>query len=463
MKKIVIVLFLFFILIANVSAEKIKFDAEKTLDGIYYEKFDGKNTYYRMASKIIDTSSKQLAYCVQPFVDLTGSDNYVAYPEYNQIFKFTEKEWERIRLFSYYGYGYKNHLEEKWISITQLSLWRDVYPNFRFDWINNLSSKIVITPYNKEIQELNRLVNTHRLKPSIKEEYVIGINSELILEDNNMVLENFDVVSSDFRYKKGGNKITIYSDEEIDGKISFNKAKNIYSNPSIFYYDKDSQAVVKRGNVEEINFDINISVKQGKVIVNKSDDDTKENNPQGDASLDGAVYELLNSNKEKIDELVIKDNYLTFDNLEFGTYHIREIKAGTGYYVDDNLYEVIIDEENLAPEIKLTNKVIKSRVNLHKYYGTKEELDNNKIKPEKNIIFEIYDSNNVIFTKLVTDEKGFATVELPFGVYSIRQVNTTSGYKKIEDYLLVIDENNNKSQDIFLYDLKIEVPNAGVN
>lgn len=462
MKKIVIFLFLFFTLIINVSAKNTKFDVEKIIDGIYYEKYDGNKTYYRYVSKIIDVESKQLAYCVQPFVDLTGSDNYVGYPEYDRIFNFTEKEWERIRLYSYYGYGYKNHLEDKWISITQISLWRDIYPQYRFDWLDNLTNKRVINPYNNEIKELNNLVNSHYLKPTFNNNYVMGIKDELILTDDNKVLENFEVINSNFDYKIDNNKLTIKSLEEKEGSIEFVKAKNIYPNTSIFYYDKNSQAVIKRGNIEEVKFSIDISVKKGQVIINKLDEDSQDKVPQGEASLDGAVYEILDENKIKIKELEIKDNTLLFDDLGFGKYYIREVISGVGYYLDNRLYEVNIDKDNLIVELNLTNKAIKSKINLYKYYGSKEELDSGRGKKESNIIFEIYNKNEIKINSVKTDENGYVNFELPYGEYTIKQVNTTNGYDKVEDYKLIVNDENNYSQDIYLYDLKIKVPNAGI-
>lgn len=459
MKKIVTVIFIFFLMLTNVYA---KFDVEKIIDEIHYEKNDGKNTYYRYAAKIVDVKTNEIVYCIEPFVDLILSDNYVGYTDYNKIFNLEEKDWEKLKLYSYYGYGYKNHTTDKWISITQLSLWRAVFPEYRFDWIDNFKNKRIIKPYDKEINELKKLVDTHYLVPSFNEKYLMGIKSTLILKDNNNVLENFEVVSSDFKYEIDGNSIKIYSDIEKTGKIELVKAKNKYKNQTIFYYDKNSQAVVKKGNIGEIKFSFEIEVREGKILVNKVDDDTLENTPQGDASLDGAIYEIFDANMTKVKEEKVENNYIKFSNLSFGKYFIKELSAGEGYYVDPNIYEVNLDENISETEIKLSNKVVKSKVNIYKYYGNKNDYDNNKMKPEKDIFFEIYDSKNNFVIKEKTNELGIINVELPFGKYVIKQINTTNGYHKVNDYNLVIDENNNKSQDIVLFDMKIEVPNAGI-
>lgn len=462
MKKIVIIIILFLAFIYKVSAEQLKFGIGKILDNIYYVKDNGKKLFYRNAAKIIDLNTNEQVYCVQPFVDLIDTNTYVEYKDYDRVLGFSNEKWKRISLIAYYGYGYKNHLEDKWITITQLSIWRDTYPEYRYDWIDNLKSKKVITPYNREIEELKRLVNTHDILPSFKNSYEMGINDELVIVDNNRVLENFDVVSSDFKIKKEGNILKITSDKEIEGIISFVKAKNIYKNRALYYYSSKSQTVVKNGNVDEKRFIINIKVKKGRVEVNKIDEESSSTIPQGEASLDGAIYEILDHNMNKIKELEIKDNYLVFDDLKIGKYFIREVKSGNGYYLDKKIYEVEVSLDNLEREITLTNKVIKSKINISKYYGTKDELDNNKGRLEENVMFDIFDINRKVVKRVTTNKEGQTSIFLPFGRYVIKQVNTKKGYKMIEDYYLNVNENNNVSQDIIFYDLKIEVPNAGL-
>ena len=64
-----------------------------------------------------------------------------------------------------------------------------------------------------------------------------------------------------------------------------------------------------------------------------------------------------------------------------------------------------------------------------------------------------------MFKEIVTDEEGRATFYLPYGNYEIKQVNSTVGYKFINDFNIEI--NDNISQTYELLDLKI--PDAGIN
>ena len=83
--------------------------------------------------------------------------------------------------------------------------------------------------------------------------------------------------------------------------------------------------------------------------------------------------------------------------------------------------------------------------------------ENNKTK-ESGIKFQIY-LDNILFKEIVTDEEGKATFYLPYGNYEIKQVNSTVGYKFINDFNIEI--NDNISQTYELLDLKI--PDAGIN
>ena len=220
---------------------------------------------------------------------------------------------------------------------------------------------------------------------------------------------------------------------------------------------------MERGNIKPITMEIDIEFKSGKIKVNKIDSESNSTIPQGEAQLDGAVFELLNGKKEVLKELVVKNNYIEFDNLPFDLYYIREKKPGLGYYLNKKTYDIRIDKNNLEKEITIDNQIIKSKVSITKFFGTKEEYEKNEMKKEKDIVFIIYDKDgNNIFTG-ATNEDGIIEVMLPYGNYSLEQVNTTEGYEKVDKYNFTINEDNSVSYDIVLNDYKIEVPNASMS
>ena len=222
-----------------------------------------------------------------------------------------------------------------------------------------------------------------------------------------------------------------------------------------------SQALALRGNISPIDFRIKITVESGSIKFTKVDKDTDLIDPQGEASLDGAVYEVFDENMNLVESLTIEDNTATFENLKYGTYYVKEKSAGEGYYVDNEIYEVKINNDTIDQKVRLGNFVIKSKITIVKNYGSLEDFNSNKMKREKGIVFNVYDKNDDFVLTGITDENGELTFELPYGEYVIKQMNTTEGYKKTDDYKLVVNSNNNISETIVFNDFKVKVPNAG--
>ena len=83
------------------------------------------------------------------------------------------------------------------------------------------------------------------------------------------------------------------------------------------------------------------------------------------------------------------------------------------------------------------------------------------MKSEPNITFEIYDKNNNLVKTIITDEFGKAKFTLPYGKYKVKQINSTKGYQKVDDFEIIID--SNKDQTFNLTDIKIKVPNTGID
>jgi len=463
MKKILLIIFLF-LCFTGVYAQERSFAGSEKLEGISYMKNNWNEIQYRNAQVIRDTKTNEIAYCVEPFKLLVNNSSYNINGEYNPNYGISNDKWDKIKLYSYYGYGYKNHTDKKWISITQMSIWRTIFPNFQFDWINNTTDKKIIYPYNNELNELNNLVNNHYMLPNINKEYIMGINDELIINDSNNVLNNYNVISSEFETSIENNKLIIKSnDEEKEGTIKLQRAVEVFPETVKFFYSTESQNVMERGNITPINTELKVKVEKGKIIVNKVDSESESFIPQGEASLDGSVFELLDENKELIKEIEVINNTLVFDNLSFGKYYIKEKTPGIGYYLNKNLYEVIINEENLENIITIDNQVIKSKVKIIKLFGTEEDYESGNMKKEEGISFKIYNNNNVLVFEGITDSEGVIEVNLPYGSYFLKQVNTTEGYRKNEIYYFSINKDNSISYDIVLNDLKINVPNASLS
>ena len=466
MKKFLLILFTFFYFINSsvVFAVESQFKTGEKIEGIAYTKYDGNTRYYRNAMTIVNVDTGQVAYCIEPFNNIVDYSNYSGGTEYDSRFGISEDKWNRIKLYAYYGYGYYGHQDKKWVSITQLSIWRELHPEYEFNWIDDVKSRNVIYPFESELNELRNLVNSHNLKPTFKNEYVLSIDEELNLVDSNNVLQYYSIKYSDFDIDLNGNSLKVLSNsDEKEGTIILERPKSIYSDNVIFYYNESSQNVMQSGNLIPDDLIIKLKVEKGRVIVNKVDADTLDSSSQGEALIDGTKFYILDENKNIIEEKEIVNGSLEFIDLPFGKYFIKESLPGVGYELNEDLYEVIINEDNLSPTIEIKNNVIKSNVTITKYFGTRKQYDTNSMEKEQGVTFNIYDSKEQLVFTGVTDDEGVINTVLPYGKYTLRQIDTTSGYEKASDYEFVIDKDSNVSSNIILYDFKIEVPNAGIN
>ena len=199
--------------------------------------------------------------------------------------------------------------------------------------------------------------------------------------------------------------------------------------------------------ISETNLEPSIQVKEeiieGKIKISKYDSETNSCKAQGEASLIGAKYQVINSNGEVVDTLTIgEDCTAVSKNLPYGNYKIKEKYSSKGYLLDVNIYNANITENKII-DIVSKEDVIKNRISILKQYdyvdGTTQFLN-----AEANVTFEIYAEDGSKYASITTDKNGYASLEIPYGTWKFHQVNTTSGYEKIYDFYITIDENSEK-------------------
>jgi hypothetical protein len=233
MKKILLIIFLF-LCCTNVFASERSFVGSEYIENVFYVKNNGEVTQYRRAQVIRDTVTGEIAYCIEPFNLMVNNSYYDEDTNYNSIYGISRDKWEKIKLYAYYGYGYKDHDSIKWVNITQMSIWRTLLPNASFEWINNLDEKIAINPFENEIKELNELVNSHYILPNLKKEYTVSLGEKIVLNDTNNVLKNYRIISTDFDATISGNSLIINPvNYEKEGRLEEQEILMIVLNISI--------------------------------------------------------------------------------------------------------------------------------------------------------------------------------------------------------------------------------------
>lgn len=450
MKKILLIIFLFFCC-TNVYALESRFSGSEFLEGISYMKYDG-HIYHFMNAKVIRNSeTNEVAYCISPFDNLVDNSLYTSSETYDSNFGISKSNWEKIKLISYYGYGYKDHTDNKWISITQMMIWRTLYPDKTFEWIDNTTSRNIIHPYDNELSILTNLVNTHNVLPNIEKDVTYNLNSSVFLIDYNRILSNYDVKESDFKVTKrnDGLQFDVGSVEKV-GKIVLERASSSYKRPVLYFYSSSSQSIIQRGNIEPITYEIKVKVTNGKIIINKIDAETKGKTPMGDAKLDGAIYELYGSRMNYITEKQIENNVLIFDNLTFGNYYVKEKKAGDGYYVDDKVYEITLNKDNINEELTLENIPIKYKLKVIKKDSETESVVPQGKAELDGAVYSLYDSKmeHIADKKIENNELIFD--DLPYGKYYIKEKSPGLGYYLDEEVYEVSLTSNNLEEELIL-------------
>ena len=408
--------------------------------------YDTHITSFQTARFFRKKNTNEFAYCIEPF---STFDETAKYNSTNNPYNLNESQIDRISKIAHFGYGYKNHTEPKWYAITQMMIWKETGPGDYYftDYLNG--NKINI--FQDEMNEINNLVNNYNKLPSFDKEYTIISGNNLVLEKD---LTNLKVIGDNQKIEN--NKLIINPTKEGVYTYTIEKIDDTYNEPYIFYESNTSQNLIQKGNISTISTSFKVNVIKTEIEITKIDKDTKSIIPKGEASLNGAIFSLYNENNELVKDLVIENNQAIINNIPFGKYYLKEKQPGTGYLLDNNTYEINITKEKSKHQVIIENKVIEKTITIEKKYG-----DTNTLKAEENISFEIINSNYEKILTITTNELGIAEVTLPYGTYTIKQINTTKGYKKIDDITITID--NTEDDLIELKDFKIEVPNTSTN
>lgn len=392
------------------------------------------------------SSDGAIVYCIEPGVDFSSTNTITGYDN-NQasITGMTQDEWNRINLIAYYGYGYGNHTDPKWYAITQYEIWKAYPLGWDTYWVDSFHGNR-ISQFESESNELLNLVNNHYKRPSFNNQTITGVvNDEIMLTDTNGVLNNYEVnISNNASFRKDGNNLYVKLNEVGNVDISFSKNSARFGRTSIAYVASGVQNLLLAGNLDPVFANVKINSIGGKVTINKIDKDTLKMTPQGDALLKGAIYGVYLNDGTKITTITTNDNGVATSVIlpKQGKYYLQEEKASIGYELDDTKYYFDITKDNLYPIVTTYEKVIERDVKIFKVFASDKT---GILTGEKNISFDVYlKSNNKKIDTITTDNKGLATIKLPYGTYILKQINSTENYYKVDDFEIVINENTDE-------------------
>ena len=271
---------------------------------------------------------------------------------------------------------------------------------------------------------------------------------------------------------KGASKVTVEKTQDVVYVKEIQPPANYQADPTVYSVDINIGKTSTKNVLNERTY--------AKIHLIKEDAETGAN-PQGDATLEGAVYglyarenivhpdgttgivhkagDLVSTLKvDRKGDAVVKDLYL-------GKYIVKEIQAPEGYLLDETEHDVECSYEGgTVPTIERTVKstelvmkqpfqIIKAANNgetdadLLKGAGFSAYLKSSLEKKEDGS-YDFSHAEPVILTadgktEMFTDEKGYAcSIPLPYGTYIVRETTTPHNYKPVEDFEITIRENN---------------------
>lgn len=241
-----------------------------------------------------------------------------------------------------------------------------------------------------------------------------------------------------------------------------------------FQYTTDKEVTVKFSHTfknDHVNANIYLVKKDAKT----------DHVPQGDATLEGAVYGLYAKKdimhpdgqtgvqyKEgtKIAELTTdSDGKASIKNLYPGEYYVKEISASRGYLLDENAYDLDMAYEGdlkatIEKTVESTETVMTQPFQLIKA-ANKGQTDApllegvgfsaylvSALTKNADGTYDFAAATPVAIgengaTEIFTDERGYASsIALPFGTYLVRETTTPHNYKPVDDFMVSITENH---------------------
>lgn len=433
----------------DVKAETYSFYESEYINA-YMTREKGSAKIYQQPRVLRRNGDNRIAYCLQPFLMFDGNTSYNLSPVPENL---TTAQRARIEKIAYWGTKLFSPNDTTWYAAAQIMIWKTVDPAGSYYFTQGLNGPVT-NYYDNYINTIEINIREGDRKPGFDNKtYIVREDKPLSIYDSSGGLQYF-TTNSNIASVQGLN-LNVKGLKEGEYTINLTHTFDA-SSPFYFFNNPSSQNLMTSGTLNPINSMVKIIVKKTKLEVTKIDKDSKSTNPSGEGSLIGAEYDILDKDKAVVSHLTIgKDSKATVENLDFGTYYLKETKAGTGYTLDEELHEFTITEDNPIISLELENEVIKKKIEIHKKYG-----DKNNFKAEPGIMFNIYNSKGELVDSIITDENGYASIELPYGKYTVKQITSTEGYNKVEDFEINISDSDKDKLNYELLDYIIEVPNT---
>ena len=226
--------------------------------------------------------------------------------------------------------------------------------------------------------------------------------------------------------------------------------------PEGLVLDPSIKSVMIQSN-ETVTYTQTNTIGKGSIIAIKQDAETGSA-PQGEATLQGAIYELAVAEDiihPSTGEVVLKSGTIIgqrttvsngsmnpWENLYAGKYMLYETKEPTGYQKDTARYEISVTtghQANVIVRQTVTDRVIKGSIKVFK-----KDEDSGKTVTDAPATFELLNWNDEVIQTATTGTDGSVTFSnLPYGHYSVREKRAPEKYILNDDTVLEFFINEN--------------------
>ena len=248
-----------------------------------------------------------------------------------------------------------------------------------------------------------------------------------ILNSNNQEVSNLE--SNSFKIAIPIKNIK----EHIQGKISIIDAQ-VKTCP-VFYAESSIEGAQSYATytssyeTTSTNMDLNIDPNTCSLKIIKVDNETKK-------PMANVEFEVLSEEGESLGKWVTDENgIIEINELKPGLIKVKEIKVDDKYILDQVEKEVELEWGKIST-MEIGNNRKKGSIKI-----IKTDADNSKIKLQ-GVEFELYNEENKLVQKLITDENGEAKASnLDVGIYTIKEIKTNENYVLDEkEYTVKIEE-----------------------
>lgn len=443
-KKIVIVLIMsIFIFCKNVQANNLNRIFEVNKNNMYYilnikKELNGQSVTMEFESNRRNDGVE--GYSLEPFKEIETNDKYqfttTGIPEKLGI---TEELWKDVELIMYYGYQYENHKTRPWLALTQLLVWRTLYPEGVFEFTTTESED----NYQTEMDEVLSLVENHKKGPDFgEEEFSLKVGEQKILTDSTNKLEEYSISNSDgLNVSRTSNTITIEGTKSGMQELKLTKSFPIkkHEKTALYYDDKGSQMIAVVNDLPDFTKTIKIMVNVGNVTLDIKNANTTYSNC---SSEDKTIYGLYDG--EDLLETFDASSTKTFTSkdLPAKTYQVKQISHACSDKEDKTIYDATISLEEPNAHVNINVLENTKEVKIIKKYGD---------KLEENAKFSLGDTHKSF--SLTTNPSGEASITLGYGTYTLKQISGIKNYSLIKDQTITI---NDETPDVLPIELTSE-------